>query len=370
LKRRGPKHSDPATERTEWSRVYADASFAHVTANNWAKGREYAEKSLAYDPEFKDAKFHLANVDLAQQRWPQGWVGYKTSEGTKWRKAWTYGSTVEWQGERDAIVMVTGEQGLGDEVMAAGCIPDATRHSRKFIFDCDRRAAALFARSFPDALVVPCRDAQTVALPFAPTHHKSLFGLAQLFRSSNAHFPRKPYLTPNPEYVAMFRALFAGFGKPVIGLAWSGGFPRTGQAERTAGVSAYLPLMQREDAVWLSLQYKDDQAEVMAYEAKTGQAVYRLPWVTCGPDIDLLAALIASCDEVVGVATAALHIASALGVKTTWLCNRGLNWVFAPDELLWYPPTATIWRKDRGESWRECVGQLARHRAERRKVAA
>ena len=39
---------------------------------------------------------------------------------------------------------------------------------------------------------------------------------------------------PIADYRRMFRALFAG--RRTVGLAWSGGFPRTGQVERTAGL--------------------------------------------------------------------------------------------------------------------------------------
>ena len=351
------------------ARSCADLSFAHTTAGNWEQGRQYATESLKFDPAFKDAAVHLANCDLAEQRWAEGWAGFKLTEGSKWRKDYRYGDTQEWMGEPDAVVMVTGEQGIGDEIMMAGLIPDAARSCKKFIFDCDDRAHALFARSFPDAIVTPTRHSKTVTLPIAPTHHKTLFGLAELFRTSNESFPRTPYLVPNADYVRMFKAMLAG--RRTIGIAWSGGFPRTGQVERSAGLSAFLPLLRDEPgAQFLSLQYKDDAAEVKAFEDKTGVKIMRLPWVTQGRDTDLLAGLIAALDEVVGVHTASLHIASAMGVPTTTMTHRGSGWRYAPAEMLWYPPTTRLWAKDRGESWREAIGRLAKHRREMRKEAA
>ncbi len=367
------QYSEKALAIKRDARTLADASFAHTTAGNWARGEELALASLKLDPEFKDAIFHLANCDLAQRNWVAGWKGFSVSEGGKWRKKFSYDGTAEWLGEPAAVVMVTGEQGLGDEIQAAGCIPDAIAASQKFIFDCDARLAPLFARSFPAAIVTPTRRAKTVALPIAPTHHKSLFGLASLFRTKNEDFPRKPYLVASPTYRSMFRALFDALAgqRRVIGIAWSGGFPRTGQFERTAGVSAFLPLLRGEpDAVYVSLQYKDEQAEVMAFAEKTGCTVLRVPWVTQGQDIDVLAAFIAECDEVIGTHTAALHLSSALGVPTTILVHRGSGWRYAADEMLWYPPTTKLWRKDRGESWRECIGQLMRQRKEARQEAA
>jgi hypothetical protein len=104
---------------------------------------------------------------LAKKDWRSGFEGYRHTLRTKWRKEWTYGDSVEWSGEPDAVVMVTGEQGLGDEIMAASVVPDAARTCKTFILDCDHRLGRLFKRSFPNVLVTPRGAAQTVA--FCPS---------------------------------------------------------------------------------------------------------------------------------------------------------------------------------------------------------
>ena len=345
----------------------AHAAYAHMNAGNWdladtlsleaIKLAQGAETQLAADA-LRDALRHQAYVRLAKKDWKSGFEGYRRTLRTKWRKDWQYGDSVEWMGEPDAVVMVTGEQGIGDEVMAASVIPDAIKGCKRFIFDCDHRLVNLFRRSFPDAIVTGTRREQTVKLPMLPTHHKSLFGLAELFRHKDADFHRKPYLVPNADYVRMFRELL---GPGVTGIAWSGGLLRTGMVERAAGLNAFLPLVRR-GGKFLSLQYKDDAEEVAAFQKQWGLEVIRLPWVTQGADMDLLGALLCSLEHVVGVHTSALHLSSALGVPTTILCHRGSGWRYAPDELLWYPPTTIMHKKRKGESWRECVGRLVEHR--------
>jgi hypothetical protein len=336
-------------------------AYAYVNAGEWDKAEKNALESIKlaqgqdkYKDALRDSLRHLAYCELARKRWPSGFKGYRTTLRTKWRKEWHYGDSKEWEGEPDAVVMVTGEQGIGDEVMAASVVPDAAKACKKFILDCDSKLAALFARSFPDVIVTPTRREQTVKLPVLPTHHKSLFGLGELFRKADSDFPRKPYLVANPEYVRMFRSLL---GEGVVGLAWSGGFLRTGSVQRTAGLNAFLPLI-RKGGTFVSLQYKDDAEEVAEFEKQYGHKVIRLPWVTQGKDMDLLAGLLAALERVVGVHTSSLHLSSALGVPTTVLTHRGSGWRYAPDELLWYPPTTVMHRKAKGESWRECVGRL------------
>ena len=82
--------------------------------------------------------------------------------------------------------------------------------------------------------------------------------------------------------------------------------------------------------------------------------------------MDVLAGLLGACSEVIGVHTSALHLASAIGTPTTILTHRGSGWRYAPKELLWYPPTTQMHRKQSGESWRECVGRLVEQRKGRK----
>lgn len=365
------RYAEKALECLRADHTLADMAYAHCNAGNWEDARAYALASMREAPSQLaeqakiTAEVNLAYADLAMGNWADGFKGYRRTMRTKWRKERIYTTvdgkdTVEWQGEPDAVAIVTGEQGLGDEIMAAGVIPQASLACKKFIFDCDHRLAALFARSFPGIVVSPTRREDSVRTPIAPTHHKTLFGLSEIFRKTDSDFPRVPYLIPNQGYVDMFREFFGG--QKVIGIAWSGGLPRTGMEHRSAGLGSFLSLLQKGGAEFVSLQYKDDAQEVAQMERAHGIKIRRLPWVTQQPDMDLLAGLLAACSEVIGVHTSALHLASAMGVPTTILTHRGSGWRYGPPKLLWYPPTTSMFRKAKGESWRECVERLVASR--------
>lgn len=370
------RYAEKALACAKTDYTYADYAYAHCNAGNWDVADKACREALEMAAKAPSAlsreavnntRVTKAWVDLAKGRWADGFNGLRYTMRTKWRKERVYpgpnGDTKEWQGEPDATVIVTGEQGLGDEIMAAGMVPQAAAACSKFVLDCDHRLEDLFRRSFPNVYVTPQRRSDQLVLPRVvgfPTHHKTLFGLGELFRKTDADFPRTPYLVPNQEYVSMFRDLFAG--QRVIGLAWSGGLPRTGMEQRAAGLNAFLPLLRKGGAEFVSLQYKDDALEVAKMEHEHGIKVRRLPWVTQGQDMDLLGGLLAACSEVVGVHTTALHLASAVGVPTTVLTHRGSGWRYAPPELLWYPPTTVMHKKRTGESWRESVNRLVEAR--------
>ena len=363
------RNAEKAVKCWRADKTLADLAYAHMNIGNWDLADKYNQEAMllaATKPSplaneaVKNCRVSDGHIRLAKGDWKDGFRAYRATMRTKWRKEWAYGDSKEWQGEPDAVVMVTGEQGLGDEIMAASVIHDAAKSCKQFIFDCDARLATIFRRSFPGVLVTPTRREQKVTLPVMPTHHKSLFGLGELFRQKDEDFPRDPYLIPNLEDVQMFRDRFRG--RKVIGLAWSGGLPRTGQEPRAAGLNAFLPLLKR-GGDYLSLQYKCDAAEIDRVEREHGVRIHRLPWVTQGQDMDLLASLISACDEVIGVHTTALHLASALGVPTTTLVHRGSGWRYSGTDLIWYPPTTKLWRKKTGESWRDCIERLVSDRA-------
>jgi tetratricopeptide (TPR) repeat protein len=370
------RNAEKAVKCSRTDKTLADLCYAHTNAGNWDLAEKYHQEALVAatikpsplaSEALQNCRVSNGYIKLAQGKWKEGFEGFRATLRTKWRKEWAYGDSKEWFGEPDAVVMVTGEQGLGDEIMAASMIPDAAKAPKTFILDCDARLATIFRRSFPGVLVTPTRREQSVVLPVMPTHHKSMFGLGELFRQKDEDFPRKPFLIPDADDVEMFRHRFGG--RKIIGLAWSGGLPRTGQEPRDAGLNAFLPLLKR-GGEYLSLQYKNDLVEIDAIEKQHGIKIHRLPWVTCGQDMDLLAALIASLDEVIGVHTTALHLSSAMGVKTTTLVHRGSGWRYSGDDLIWYPQTTRLWRKKTGESWRDCVERLASDRVLRPEPAA
>lgn len=362
------RYAETALECRRTAKTLADVAYAYVNCGEWDKGEMYAlesiklatgdEDAVAKDA-LKDALIHLMYCRLAKKDWKSGFEGFRRTLRTKWRKDREYVGpdghpTVEWFGEEDAVLIVTGEQGLGDEVMAASMVPDVCKRVRKFVFDCDHRLAPLFRRSFPDAVIAPNRRDEAVRSPVLPTHHKSLFGLAEILRQRDEDFPRDPYLVANPDYVRMFKSLL---GDDAIGIAWSGGLPRTGMEQRKAGLFSFMPLL-RKGGNFVSLEYKDDAAEIAEMQKRHGIRIQRFPWVAQAPDMDLLAGLLVACQSVVGVHTSALHLAAALGVPTTMLTHRGSGWRYGPSELLWYPRSTQTKRKRIGESWRELVDRL------------
>jgi tetratricopeptide (TPR) repeat protein len=296
----------------------------HLDAGDFKKAEQPCRDALAL-MEDNNTRHNLGLSLLAQRRWKEAWPNYSASIGSPRRLNYKYMKPEEptWDGTKGQKVVVYGEQGLGDEICAASMLPDVIRDSKQVIIDCDHRLTNLFKRSFPTAKVYGTRWKKEIA--WAQEDRKidasvSAFEVAKHYRNADEDFPGTPYLTPDPERVLMWKALFATKKKPVIGIAWTGGVWHNASMHRQLPLDEWKPLFDAVDAHWVSLQYKDASKDIV------GTPVVQYAHATLTQDYDDTAALVASCDLVIGVQTSVHHLAGALGVP---------SWVFIPKVSQW-----------------------------------
>jgi hypothetical protein len=312
----------------------------------WHKAAEAARKALAMEPGHLVGNQTLGFALMAQGAWAEGWPHYDCGLDGKARLKKSFGP--DWDGSDTGTLIVYGEQGLGDEIMFASCLPDIRSRAKRVIVECDKRLEGLFRRSFPWAEVHGTRREDEPEWFDGCDAQISIGSLPRFTRASPQDCPGTPYLVADPERRLQWRALFDSWGKPVIGIAWSGGIHRTGAKYRAAGLESFRPLMDR-DAVFLSLQYQDPTDEI----AQSGLPVRHLPRATQTPDYDDTAALVAELDGIVSVPTTVVHLAGALGVACDCLVHPQAGWRFAQG-MPWHS-SVRCFRQERGETWAQTI---------------
>lgn len=320
----------------------------------FAKAEPYVQQSLQLDPQDRMAQHNMGLCLLARRQWREAWPYYSASVGTESRLNVKYmpdPGEPTWDGTKGKTVAVYGEQGLGDEIVAASMYAEVAADCGKLILDCDHRLAGLFKRSFPQATVYGTRWQKGLA--WAPEDRHVDYSIASLelgrfYRNEDADFHARPYLAPCPDRTAMWRSLFAGKGKPVIGIAWTGGTWHNAALHRRVDLPDWKPVFDSIDAHWVSLQYKDASKEIV------GSPVTQYPYATLTKDYDDTAALVAACDLVISVPTAVVHLAAALGTPTIAMMSSKPCWKFAGG-LAWHPnvnliPNSGDWAKTVAEA--------------------
>lgn len=316
----------------------------------------YSNRALAENPEALEAKTNRGMAYLALKRWREGWRDYNQNIGReKNRKEMKYGEEPRWEGTKGQDIVCYCEQGLGDEISFASCLPDLIRDSKSVTIECDMRLERLFRRSFPTCNVYGTRYKEKTPKWRDPAPRfdgrVAIGQLPEFYRLKDTDFHGKPYLTANPQMVTAWRALLDSLGdKPKIGIAWTGGIPKTGQYRRTVTLATLAPLFNGFDADWISLQYKDVDG-IEEAEEKYGVKIQDWDWGTRFYDYDQTVALISQLDLVISVCTTVVHAAGGLGKECWCLVPEVPMWRYL-SEGTWFPWASSVklWRQ-KNKQW-------------------
>lgn len=338
-----------ATARECWEKAIAmkqDADYynnmvtLYVNEGNPEEGLEWAEKGLRIDPTHARLHWNYSLLLLEMGRWRDGWQHYDYGIYSKDRPFRVYSNDPNeipfWDGTPGKRIAVYGEQGMGDEIMFASCIPDLMKDC-EVVFDCHPRMEALFRRSFGDSITYyPTRKENAIDWPKdehldAKVAIGSLFG----FYRKDGEFPRVPYLKPDPELVAHYRKRLEATGPgPYVGIAWSAGVKKTHQHMRSLKLKAFEPIF-KHGGTFISLQYTGESAgKVERYRADTGMVIHHWPEVVetgpnngfVGYNFDHTVALIEALDLCILPNTTAVHVCGAIGKEC---------WTFTPTAAAW-----------------------------------
>jgi Flp pilus assembly protein TadD len=318
------------------------------------------ERALALKPGLPEARYNLGLAQLLSGSFNPGWHNF---EG-RWRSK-DFATPMRvypkplWTGESltSGRLMIWGEQGIGDEIMFAGLIPDVIRTGNHCLLDCDTRLKPLLARSFPGIDVVSGVDPQrNPELDIAA--HLPSGSLPRLFRANHADFAAttSPYLIADPVERERFRARYTD-GRRLVGLAWYTKNRNKGP-DRSIDLSLFTSLFARSDIRWVSLQYGNrDELERQAAAANAPILI------DCSVDqfsnIDAFAAQIAALDLVITIDNSTAHLAGALGVPALVLLPSVSDWRWLQkrEDSPWYP-TLRLFRQPKRGDWESVVRKV------------
>lgn len=315
------------------------------------------QRAAAIEPENVKYRFNrgiarLASGDLS------GWGEYALGpDAIDARPPERFPELPRWDGgPLDGPLLVTREQGVGDEVFFAQILPDLLDRVPAVWWECDGRLLPLFRRSFPGVnfLSPPIRAGGAVArFPSAD--------LPGLFRPDFAAFARtrSPYLRVDPDAVARARRRNdPGDGLPLIGVSWFSKNAESGADRSVALTDLAAAITASAPARMVNLQY-GDVVEDVARARAAGFDVVVDSAVDTWADIDGLAALIAATDLVVSIDNSTVHLAGALGAPVWILLPPGADWRWFvdPERSPWYP-SARLFRRPVGADWRGTLSRL------------
>ncbi|MGB8435514.1 MAG: tetratricopeptide repeat protein [Burkholderiales bacterium] len=320
--------------------------------------------ALARNPNHASARFHRALALLALGRFAEGWPGYETrlvSEDLPHRAL----PAPRWAGEplEGRTILVHAEQGVGDEILFASCIPDVIARAGHCVIECDPRLASLYRRSFPQATIIAGRQQE----PLTPSgelridYQIPVASLPVHLRRASADFPaRAGYLRADPAQIAEWRERLAASGAGRrVGISWRGGTVRSRGPVRSLEASALASLLRMPAVHWVSLQRDADVAELAALGEQYGTRIDA--WPEALEDLDATAALVSAVDLTISIDNTVAQLAGGLGVHGWVLVPVGAEWRYGTtgNAIIWYPGVRVFRQRRRGE-WNAVLDDLCR----------
>lgn len=344
---------------------------ANIAASYVQEGRsrealEWADKALALAPNNHIAGIAKAFGALGLGRWEEGWKYADFLYGTKIPyRVYTERDEPVWDGAPGKTVVVQADQGLGDMIMFAQCLPQMIADCKQVIVETNERLAPMFARNWPTLHVYPTLKKEgnlTWPLNYEIDAHVHISLLGKFYRRKDEEFPRQAYLTAAPEWRKQWRKWLEQFPRPWVGLAWKGGIPLTNTQARSMELRELAPIIE-QGGTMISLCYHDSSHEIARWNIDHKEQII-LPDLDNGGPYDETLGLIAELDHVVTVTTTVAHACGAMGKRASVMVNRVPAWryVYGGDGLLWYPEDSLrLYRQKGGEQgWAHVINRVAK----------
>ena len=319
-------------------------------------------RAMEQDPDQVEVHHNLGLALLRGGQFGEGWREFEWRRRlTGWEPKRDFPQS-PWSGEPVAgkTILVCAEQGVGDEVLYAGMVPDLIEAGAHVVLECERRLVPLFERSFPDVACVVKRDtpAPQTQVPDID-YHVAAGSLGRWLRPDLESFPgRASYLAADPARRDALRKKYTVGGGLVVGVAWISRNKRIG-SQKSMTLGDLAPLAVPPGITLVDLQYGDTEAERRAFAERTGVTLVHDGGIDQMKDLDAFAAQVAAMDLVISVSNTTVHMAGALGVPVWVMLHMApLNyWMVDRDDSPWYP-SARLFRQSEPGRWADVIGRV------------
>lgn len=266
----------------------------------------------------------------------------------------------------EGVLIITTEQGLGDEIMLSSMFDDLLATGQRVIIECDERLMPLYQRSYPQLQLLPRGQKKNLVFP-AGTDIRNItaLDLANTLRNDRAKFPaqRGAWLKADPARVAAIRADYRKRwpGRKLVGLSWKSARTMEGGATKNIDITDFAGMLASDDCRFVNLQYGNIAGDLAALRG-AGLTLFVDDAIDPMEDIDAFAAQVAALDLVISTSNTTVHVAGALGVPCWLLLPRTRPilwyWGYAGDTTPWYP-SLRLWRNREESRWENLLGDVA-----------
>lgn len=318
--------------------------------------KNFLEKVLAKKSSSAEARTYLAEILLLRGELQRGFTEYEwrwQTESIKSKKPKLNKPPLRNEDKSNKTILVVEEGGFGDTLQFIRLVSRLKKRAHRIIVQSRPQLRRLLESVKGVDSVV-----QTGELPKKFDRYTTTQSLPYLcgVKTADDALYDGPYLSPPETARALWRELTAGYRQFKVGLVWAGSPQKSIHADqrvdqrRSMTLGQLMPLLDVPGIDWFSLQIGDAAAQ------NKGELID-----LSGNIVDFAdtAAFIEQLDLVIGVDTAVVHLAGALG-KPVWLLSRFdgcWRWMLEREDSPWYP-SLRLFRQTAPGDWQSVVARI------------
>ena len=326
------------------------------------------DRALRQEPDNAQARLNRAILHLLMGNLKQGWRDYSARLSIPGKAPLCDHGLKPWTGDslKNKRLLVTAEQGVGDQLMFAGLMRDlaarALADGGSVILECEPRLVPLFARSFEDVSVHASRMETRGGVVRAQYGWLKSMGGANLaiemgtlpryLRGEIAKFPNpNAFLDADEiEILNWQRTLSSAAEGPFIGICWRSGNLASGRALNFAPLETWAAFVRDMPGTPVCAQYDATEEEIEKLCALSGKTVVVPAGIDQKQELDRACALMSALDAVVSAPTAVSWLSAGAGVPT-YKIERDAGWTSFGCGYEPFAPSAHCMVPDRPGDW-------------------
>lgn len=325
----------------------------------------FSQKALDLNPDCHETHMLLANLNFRQGFVAAAWDHWEhrlVPERAKGQNTIFKFDFPHWEGQclADKTLLVSGEQGIGDEVFFYKSLEMLSNQAEQLVIAAEPRLVSILRRSFPSAIVEPY-ETETI---YGHSYRGSPAIENRLANSSleidyfspigstwphtwgprRFDIPTHPngYLTADPALTAKWRKRLSALGGDLmVGVSWTSQNLKSSRSGGYTNVDFLEKIAAMDRVTLVCLQYGDVETELETFRERTGYRIHSWKDLNLKADIEANLAIMANLDFVIGPATATQMFAMASGAKTLLLARGRPWWTFGTtldEKELYYAP--------------------------------
>jgi len=380
--------------------AYNNLGYIHESRGNYAKAIKWYRMGLSIEPENTDCLSNLAYCQMLfgkikeslntynklieiddDPKWhwkkainlillgkfDEGWQEYESRLQAEQHITRSHGYPI-WDGGISAgqVILVTPEQGIGDEIMFSACLPEVAKITKRCIVHCDKRLEPMFKRSYPDVIVHggERNEKDKWLKRLDPVDYEIPMGslLQYFYPEFDRGNAADAFLYADTDKVSIWKQRLSDINDfPKIGISWRGGLNPTDKQARSIENDYWRAVLEIPGIHYVNLQYGDCGVDLEFFRKAYDCEVTDFEDLDLFQDIEDLAALIDALDLVVTVDNSTTHLAGALNKKTWTILPVVPDWRWQLDieHAPWYP-SMRLYRQKVQSKWNSVMDRIAK----------